>query len=255
MQEHRVRTVETHAKLRKELMGRDQRKLNAALEPMDTMKRRAIMRAVDGKTSNWLTVVPFAPHHFDLSAVEFRDASAIRYCRPLLRMPVSCDGCGAPFDLGHALDCKKGGLVTQRHNEVRDALGDIAALTYKKVVREPVVREADEARGISALVADLGVRGVWQPQTEALFDIRVTDTDAQSCAQRTVNAVLTAAEREKKRKYAQAVQARHASFSPFVLSVDGVMAREAQFVVQHFADRLSTKWGKSYGEVLGWVRS
>ena len=40
-----------------------------------------------------------------------------------------------------------------------------------------------------------------------------------------------------------------------MLSVDGVMAREARFVVQRFADRLSTKWGKSYGEVLGWVRS
>ena len=34
------------------------------------------------------------------------------------------------------------------------------------------MREADEARGISAL-ADLGMRGVWQPQTEALFDVRV----------------------------------------------------------------------------------
>ena len=41
---------------------------------------------------------------------------------------------------------------------------------------EPVVREADEARGISAFITDLGVRGVWQPQTEALFDIGVIDT-------------------------------------------------------------------------------
>lgn len=58
-------------------------------------------------------------------------------------------------------------MVTQRHNEVRDALGDIAALAYyKEATREPVVREADEARSISALVADLGVRGVWQPQTD-----------------------------------------------------------------------------------------
>ena len=40
----------------------------------------------------------------------------------------------------HAIDCKKGGLVTQRYNEVRDALGDIAALAYKEVTREPVVR-------------------------------------------------------------------------------------------------------------------
>ena len=46
------------------------------------------------------------------------------------------------------MDCRKGGLITQRHNEVRDALGDIAALTYKEVVREPVVRETGETSGI-----------------------------------------------------------------------------------------------------------
>ena len=65
----------------------------------------------------------------------------------MLRMPATCDGYGATFDLGHALDCKKGGLVTQRHNEVMDALGDIASLACKEVVREPVVRDADDVRG------------------------------------------------------------------------------------------------------------
>ena len=78
------------------------------------------------------------------------------------------------------------------------------------------MREMDEERGVPALIADLVVRGVWQPHTEALFDIRVVDTDAQSYAYRAVNAVLATAEREKKRKDAQAAQARHASFSPFV---------------------------------------
>ena len=30
-----------------------------------------------------------------------------------------------------------------RHNEVRDALRDTAALAYKEVVREPVARESE----------------------------------------------------------------------------------------------------------------
>ena len=90
------------------------------------------------------------------------------------------------------------------------------------------MREPDEARNLPALVADLEVRGVWQPQTEALFDIRVIDTDAQSHVQRSVDAVLASAEREKKRKYSEAAMARHASCSPFVLSVDGQMVREAR---------------------------
>ena len=52
-----------------------------------------------------------------LSAVEFRDALAIHYEWPLMRMPATsiCDGCGAPYGLVHAIDCKKGGLVTQRY--------------------------------------------------------------------------------------------------------------------------------------------
>ena len=41
-----------------------------------------------------LTVMPVAHHHFDLSSVEFRDALALRYHRPLLNMPAFCDGCG-----------------------------------------------------------------------------------------------------------------------------------------------------------------
>ena len=96
---------------------------------------------------------------------------------------------------------------------------------------------------------------MWQPQSEALFDIRVVDTDTQSYACRSVSAVLSAAEREKKRKYSHAAQARHASFSPFVVSVDGLLAREARFTVQRFADRLSTKWSKPYSEVMGWLQT
>ena len=49
---------------------------------------------------------------------------------------------GDPFDLSHALSCRKGGLVTQRHNEVCDAFGDLAALAWSQVTCEPIVREA-----------------------------------------------------------------------------------------------------------------
>ena len=47
---------------------------------------------------------------------------------------------------------------------MRDALGDIAALVHKDVTRE----SCGEGGGIWALIADLGVRGVWQPQTEVI---------------------------------------------------------------------------------------
>ena len=65
------------------------------------------------------------------------------------------------------------------------------------------MRDANDSAGIPVVVADLGVRGVRQPQAEALFDVHV-DTNAQSYSQPAVMAVLSSAEREKKRKYAHA---------------------------------------------------
>ena len=55
--------------------------------------------------------------------------------------------------------------------------------------------------------------------------------------------------------YTQASQAHQASFSPFVLSVDGLMARKAHSTVKRVASKLAIKWGRSYGEVMGWVQS
>ncbi len=143
----------------------------------DHMQQRAVCRAKEEKMSSWLNVIPVAKHHFDLSAQEFRDSLAIRYKKPLLEIPPNCDGCNAPFDLSHALSCRTGGLVKLRHNEVRDAFGDLASLAYNNV---PVVREAHHSSHSPALVADLSVRGVWMPQSEALFDVRIIDTDTRS---------------------------------------------------------------------------
>ena len=95
-------------------------------------------------------------------------------------LPSKCVGCGASLTLQHALDCKVGGLVIQRHNEIRDCIEDIAAQVWTQVVREPIVREAETQVGDSGLRLDLGIRGVWQPQAEALFDFKVIDTDAPS---------------------------------------------------------------------------
>ena len=169
---------------------------------------RAVQRAVDSHTSGWLNVLPLTHHLFDLSAQQFHDALCLRYYHPMSLLPASCDGCGGDFSLTHALDCHKGGLVTQHHNEVRDALGDLAALGYREVVREPIVCVGDNDS--PALIADLGVGGVWIPQGEALFDVRVVDTDAASYVNHSVSAVLASAEEEKKWKYLSAAELRHA---------------------------------------------
>ena len=131
------------------------------VDQLSVPQRRAIIRAKDEKMFSWLTVSPLAKHHFDLSATEFRDALALWYKKHLFGVPLTVMvACGDPFDLSHALSCRKGGLVTQRHNKVRDAFGDLAALAWSQVTREPIVCEACTSSNTTALVADLSVHGV-----------------------------------------------------------------------------------------------
>ena len=52
------------------------------------------------------------------------------------------------MSLQHALDCKKGRLIIQRHNEIRDCIGDMAAQVWSQVTKKPVVREAAVCTGM-----------------------------------------------------------------------------------------------------------
>ena len=49
--------------------------------------------------------------------------------------------------------------MTHRHNEVQDAIGDLASLVWSQVSREPIVCEST-AGSQGTLVADLAVRRV-----------------------------------------------------------------------------------------------
>lgn len=137
---------------------------------------------------------------------------------------------------------------------MHDAFGDLAALAWSQVTCEPIVREACTSSRTTALVADFSVRGVWIPQAEALFDIRVVDTDAQSYRNHAPIDILSTAEREKP-KYHQACVDRRALFTPLCLSVDRLMGREAAVFVKRMAEKLSSNWDINYSLVLGWIRT
>ena len=116
-----------------------------------------------------------------------------------------------------------------------------------------MVIEAEDQQS-ETLNVDLCIRGVWLPQAEALFDIHVVDTDAQSYLRHAPSKVLLNAEVEKKNKYAEACAARHAHFTPLCFfSVDGLAGSEANCFLKRMACRLSSRWDRSYAEVLGWI--
>ena len=222
---------------------------NALLTQLDPLQQRAVLHAKEFNLSGWLSVIPLERDQFDLSPQEFRDALALRYQKPMLNLPGNCDGCGATFTVDHALDCRFGGLVTRRHNEVRNAFGDLASMVWSPVHREPVVWEAfDDGHG--ALIADLAVCGVWQSQCDALFDIRVVDTDAPSYRSCATQDILRTAELDKKRKYLQACQDRRASFIPICVSVDGLLGKEIDFLIHRLCDFLCVKWERPFNLVM-----
>ena len=67
--------------------------------------------------------------------------------------------------------------------------------------------------------------------------------------------VLTTAEEKKKRKYVTAAEARRGSFSPFVVTVDGALGPEAVLFLRRLAEKLSVRWERGYGEILGWIKA
>ena len=86
--------------------------------------QRAVDLACEKGASNWLTVIPLKDMDFDLNKREFRDALRLRYYWPIPDNP-SVRVCGSMFTVDHALICQRGGLVIQRHNEIRNLQAEL----------------------------------------------------------------------------------------------------------------------------------
>ena len=98
------------------------------------MRRAANTRA-------WLTVLPSTVNGTEMGSQERRDAHFLRYGLYPPELPKYCNGCEARFSISHALDCKKGGIVTARHNELRDGVEDLEgkAFTPSHVCDDPSI--------------------------------------------------------------------------------------------------------------------
>ena len=175
--------------------------------------------------------------------------------KPLQNLLPSCNGCGQLITTSHALDCRKGGLVVQRHSKICDTIYDLTSLVFNQDTREPVIQDRSDDPQQEALVADIKARGVWQPQTTAIFDIRVIDSDAPSYLNISPQQVLKIAERDKKNKYSAACEKQHATFTTLCITVDGLLGDELQSFLKHLSDFLSIKWEKPYHLTLSWIKT
>ena len=88
---------------------------------------------------------------------------------------------------------------------------------------------------------DAEVHGFWERGRPCIFDVRITDTDAQSYCNKDVPKVLAAQEKEKKDKYLKACHEMRKDFTPMVYSVNGVAGREARSAEKHLATASAAK--------------
>ena len=81
--------------------------------PLDLM--RSVNQSREKGANSWLTAMPVVDQGLVLNKQEFRDSLRLRYDIPLSDLPSKCV-CGEKYTVCHALSCKKGGFVAQRHN-------------------------------------------------------------------------------------------------------------------------------------------
>ena len=129
----------------------------------------------------------------------------------LPNLPSHC-ACGETFTVSHALSCKKGGFVAQRHDTIRDLLTSHISKVCKNVETEPLLQPLDnEVFNLQSSVTsqeatlDIKSRGFWTPGVTAFFDVRVTHVNFRSNQGKSTATIFREQEKEKKRKYSQRV--------------------------------------------------
>ena len=135
--------TEIHA-VQREMCLVKNRYLKEKLDQVKGSVSAKTLRAVDLATqkgaSSWLTVLPIRDMNFDLNKCEFRDAVKLRYDWDVPDMPSVCV-CGDHFNVDHAMICKRGGFVIQRHNELRDLQAEMLRMVCSGVETEPVLQD------------------------------------------------------------------------------------------------------------------
>lgn len=254
-------------RVRKEREGEAFQAVRAAASAVD---KRRLDRAPH--TGRWLNVIPNERNDTALSAEEFRDSLRLRLGLQPLGLPSRCDACDAPFTVGHALQCKKGNLVSLRHDDVKAVWEELMgeALAPSHVRDEPYLigRNRDRDRPPPEgpdppllpgevrppdLRGDIACHSFWSRGKECIFDVSVCDTDCKSYLGKDPERVLYGREKIKRQRYGGVCHEQRRHFTPLVYSVDGMVAEEAKRAAKRLGRLLSEKWRRVHSACCGYV--
>ena len=147
------------------------------------------------------------------------------------------------------MSCKKRGLVSILHNDIRDLTANISREVYNDVEVEakliPLTGEqlqywsaitGDEAR------LDIRARSFWVRGQEDFLDIRVFDPNANRYLSATLPRCHEINEKEKKRNHNnRTLQIEHGTFTSLAFSTYGSMRRECVKFYSKLAEQLSDR--------------
>ena len=145
----------------------------------DPSLKRCLEVASEKGASSWLTALPITEHGFTLHKGAFKDAVCLRYGWTPSCLSSHCT-CGSSFTIDHAMNCKRGGFPSIRHNELRNITAELLTETCSNVLIEPTLQPLngeqlshqssnteDNAR------VDISASNVWSSSDRAFFDVRV----------------------------------------------------------------------------------
>ena len=254
-------TKRIKSNIKNEKLNATKIKFDQITSGLNQTQKRIIESICEKGASNWLTAMPIRQYGFYLDKQSFRDAIWLRYGIPLKNLPTTCV-CGAVYNEIHALNCKRGGFVIMRHNDLRDLTSELLNEVCNDVRTEPtltpITGEVLPAQTISDESArcDVSARGFWMRGSKAFVDVRVFNPLANTYSRQSLKAIYSSAETAKRKKYNhRIINIEHGSFTPLIFSSFGGMGTEANRFYNRIAEHLSVKRDINIGEVKNWMRT
>ena len=160
------------------------------------------------------------------------------------------------------MNCKRGGFINARHDSIRDFETSLLSKVCTDVESEPhlqpVTTEILSGRSSNTSAdarLDIRARGFWRRGQNAFFDVRVTNADSASQINSSIPSILRKHEEAKKREYNERVmQIEQGTFTPLVFTTTGSMGPECILFHKSLAEKLATKSGERYSDVMNFIR-
>jgi hypothetical protein len=227
---------------------------------VDEKLKRCLELASEKGAGSWLTALPLQQMGYLLNKQEFRDGICLRYGWRIPNTPSFCR-CKSKNTLDHTLNCKLGGYVNMRHNNIRDFEAKLLQEVCKDVKVEPMLMPigttgTESANDAERARLDISAVGVWSSMERTFFDVRVMHPNSPSYESMSPKDIYAQHERAKKRAYNDRVlQVEKGTFTPLIFSTTGGMGPECARYHKRIAELIANKRGEEYSHVVNHVRT